>query len=171
MEDFNFSFNNYSKETKGRLVPSINKRKNEEFDKETEYLKSWQSFVNKVADGDETVANAIVSDYFNSDLNKQDMIIFQCSQKCSCRELKPIFNIGSQRYYRNKTGIQKKKCGGTKLCFTEEDINLFKKFILSLDVEKGFPCQHRRLKHYIIEEGISWTTIYYRLLIILIIIN
>jgi len=78
------------------------------------------------------------------------------------RMAKNVFQIGTQRFYRIKRDIKKRKGGGLNgMQITTEMIVGMKKFVESLQRELGYPCVHRRQKQYIMDSKLSsWSMMY-----------
>jgi hypothetical protein len=77
--------------------------------------------------------------------------------------LQDVFEIGTSRYNRVKKGVGKNteysRLNGSEV--TAEMIKVLSNFVEKLTVELGYPCQHRRMKKYIAEEGIdTWQKLY-----------
>ena len=81
------------------------------------------------------------------------------------------FSVGSGRITRlvkqikdNSNGIeyvepvQKPRSHALK----DETIQFMLSFVDKLEVEKGFPCPHRRMKFYILEQGITFAKLHER---------
>jgi hypothetical protein len=65
------------------------------------------------------------------------------------REAKAVFHIGSSRWARTKQSETAKKGHGLNgQQMLTEDLQHLSDFLTTLEVELGYPCQHRKMKRY-----------------------
>ena len=94
--------------------------------------------------------------------------ILTCLQKCGLShiEIRAALKCGSGRltWLRHRKSNEVARTNNEKRshALSQVDVNLFKAFMRTLDVEDGFPCAHRCPKFYILRNGkaTTWKELY-----------
>jgi hypothetical protein len=159
----------YSKSMKGRLILKRKRKVKTKGELQTKHRKEFEQKCNGAAEAKEQIRafeNAAALD--KSDPSKKStkadgVIASLIGRGCSEKVLRSVLGIGSGRYSRVRDNKRKQLAPGINgNHLTEEDIERLIHFFKTIPTEEGYPCAHRKIKHYIIEQAITWMKFWQR---------
>ena len=98
-------------------------------------------------------ADGIFLNLMDMEINNNDIKFFLCCGGSRVNRLRQAKESGFKMSKEKKI---------PKHAFIEDDIELIRSYVNALQTEEGYPCSHRRLKHYLLEEGITWKKLWGR---------
>jgi hypothetical protein len=155
----------YSQAMKGRLNSKRKRNSNNEL--QTKYRKVFEQKCNGADEAKEQIRvfeKATALDKSSPMSTKADGVISSLIAKgCSEKVLRCVLGIGSGRYKRVRDNKRKQLASGTNSNhLKEEDIERLKHFFKTIPTEEGYSCAHCKIKHYIIEESMTWMRFWQR---------